>query len=383
MNRSAEPYRKLTETVNGFQLARALQVAVEWDVFTRVADEAKSAVQLANALGADRQGLEILLNALVPFGFLRKEAERFQATPLSQTYLVRGAPRDVRDAVRLQARRWALWQGLADAVRAGPKPRAASTDEADWDAVLTTAHEVALASGEARALVRAIGLGRTATRLVQVGGPGTHAALFCHVHPNLQATLVERSPALRVARRLLRDVDPDRRVTTVARDIARDAIPGAPYDVAVLPGVLHDENGQTNAALLHRVYAALAPGGAVIVQDIVMRAEHTEPDGGALLALERLLMGRGRAYAFAEFATWMRNAGFRDPVELPSEPGALASTIVAIRPGAPARVTIAPPAARLVTARATPVRRDDEDEDGRAGNGRRRPTPRRGANRSR
>ena len=61
MNRSAEPYRKLTETVNAFQLARALQVAVEWDVFTRVANEAKTSVQLASALQADRQSLEILL----------------------------------------------------------------------------------------------------------------------------------------------------------------------------------------------------------------------------------------------------------------------------------------------------------------------------------
>ena len=48
MNRSAEPYLKVTELVNAFASSRVLHVALSLDLFTRLANQDKTAAQLAS-----------------------------------------------------------------------------------------------------------------------------------------------------------------------------------------------------------------------------------------------------------------------------------------------------------------------------------------------
>ena len=350
MNRTAEPYLKVSEVVNGFAAARILQLAVELDVFTRLANEAKTAAQLATLIPVHPDALERLLDALVAMGFLAKDAERFRALPISHTYLARSGPKYMGHFIQHLAHRWEDWGRLRDAIQSGKPVRKSDLYEqetpADRELFIRGLHELALARGDARWLARAVPLGRC-RRLVDVGGgPGTYAALLCRANRELEATVLDLPATLEVTRKILREFDTTGRVRTLAGDYRSEPIPGGPYDVALLSNVLHAEDEPTNLRLLQNVHDALVPGGILIVKDHVMSPDHTSPENGAVFALELLLGTRGRSYSFAEISGWMEQTGFRDMVEVPVGPPAQVSLVLALRPGKRALVMLPKPAAR-------------------------------------
>src|SRR5262245_11196699 len=353
MNRTAEPYLKVSEVVNGFAAARILQLAVELDVFTRLANEAKTAAQLATLIPVHPDALERLLDALVAMGFLAKEAERFRALPISHTYLARSGPKYMGHFIQHLAHRWEDWGRLRDAIQSGKPLRKSDlyTQEspADLELFIRGLHELALARGDARWLARAVPLGRC-RRLVDVaGGPGTYAALLCRANHELEATVFDLPATLEVTRKILREFDTTGRVRTLAGDYRSEPIAGGPYDVALLSNVLHAEDEPTNLRLLQKVHDALVPGGILMIKDDVMSPDHTSPENGAVFALELLLGTRGKSYSFGEISGWMGKAGFQDMVEVPVAPPAQVSLVLALRPGKRALVVLPKPAARAET----------------------------------
>lgn len=336
MYRAVEPYRRVIEAVNGFQGARILHQGVRFDLFSRVADEGKTVMQLARPLGSDPRALELLLNALVAMGFLRKESERYHATPLSQTYLVRGGPKYIGSLVLYQARRWTEWEHLEDAIRTGRpvrEPDLYQGDPEDLKLFVHGLHELALARGDARYLAHVLPLQNVRKLADLGGGPGTYAAMLCRTYPKLRAVVVDQPATLKISRRILERFDTTGRVTTSAADILRDPIRGGPFDAALVSNVLHGEDEKTSARLLRKARDLLVPGGLLIVREHCMSPDRTEPEGSAVFALALLLGTRGRTYSFAEMAAWIRAAGFLGVVEIPPEPPMTASLLLAVRPG--------------------------------------------------
>src|SRR5262245_31245549 len=82
--------------------------------------------RLAKRLGADRRAPEILCNALVALGLLRKKAEDFSLTPLSATYLVPGRQYYLGDFIHFGSQRWTDYGDLARCVRTGEPARQGS-----------------------------------------------------------------------------------------------------------------------------------------------------------------------------------------------------------------------------------------------------------------
>ncbi|HZM16365.1 MAG TPA: methyltransferase [Candidatus Krumholzibacteria bacterium] len=349
MNRAAEPYLRVSQVVNGFTASRVLHMAVDLDLFTSLANEGKTAAQLSSHLDVQPEALELLLNALTSLGFLRKESERFFDTPVSHTYLSRSGPKYMGHLIRHQARSWSAWGRLMEALQTGKpvcKPVPIDKANAELEDFIRGMHELALARGDARWLARVISLVRCRTLLDLGGGPGTYAALFCRANPQLEATVVDLPATLEITRRILREFDLTGRVQVQAADYRSEKIPGGPYDVALLSNILHAETEATNLQLLRNVYEVLSPGALVMVKDHVMSGDHTEPQNGALFALEMLLTTDGRTYSFDEISRWLQRAGFTDTTELPLDPPSPVSLVLALRPGKRALVLLPRPAAK-------------------------------------
>jgi len=350
MNRAAEPYLKLSQIVNGFASSRAVQVAIELDLFSKLANQGKTAAQLAALAGTHASSMELLLNALTALGLLRKEAERFFALPIAHTYLARSGPKYMGHWIRHQAQSWESWSQLLEAVQSGrPVKRQETLHESprDLEVYIRGLHELAIARGDARWLARAVSLKRCRSLLDLGGGPGTYAAMFCRSNRNLRAVVVDLPATLRVTRKILRDFDLTGRVSLQSADYRKDKIKGGPYDVALVSNILHSETEETNRTLLRNVHAVLSPGALLMIKDHVMSPDHTEPEEGALFALDMLLGTRGRTYSFSEIAGWLEDAGFQDMTELPLESPSNVSLVLALRPGKRALVVLPRPAARL------------------------------------
>ena len=73
-----------------------------------------------------------------------------------------------------------------------------------------------------------------------------------------------------------------------------------------------------NRDLLRRVFAALAPGGRVVIQDHVMAADQTTPRAGAIFAINMLVgTPEGATYTEDEYRAWLAEAGFADIRRIP------------------------------------------------------------------
>ena len=366
MNRAAEPYLKVSQAVNGFAASRVLHVAIELDLFTSLTEDGKTAAQLSRLLGVHPGAIELLLNALTSMGLLRKEAERFFATPVSHTYLSRAGPKYLGHWIRHEARGWERWSRLLEAIRTGRPVQPAEQiyqTPAELEEFIRGLHELALARGDARWLARAISLVRCRTLLDLGGGAGTYSSLFCRANPQLEATVVDLPETLKVTRKILREFDLSGRVRMLEADYRRDSIQGGPYDVALLSNILHAEAEPTNRQILTHIFEVLNPGGTLIIKDHVMSADHTEPANGALFALEMLLSTRGRTYSFGEISAWLAAAGFQDVTELPMESPSNVSLVAATRPGKRALVVLPRPAAKVEVARPAEPRAESPQAD--------------------
>jgi predicted O-methyltransferase YrrM len=212
-------------------------------------------------------------------------------------------------------------------------------------------HELALASGEARYMSKAIPLRKCRKLLDLGGGPGTYASLFCRANRNLQAVVYDLPGTLKVTRKLLKQFDTSNRVSTLSGDYRRAGkVRGAPYDVVLISNILQYEDAATGEAILRKAHDALQPGGLLIMKEHILSADHTQPPHAALTSLEMFLTTKGRAYTFAEVSGWLDTAGFVDAVEVPMEPPMDASLILALRAGKPAFAVLPKPAAKVESA---------------------------------
>ncbi len=95
-------------------------------------------------------------------------------------------------------------------------------------------------------------------------------------------------------------------------DFFKDAtLPSA--DVIVLGHILHDWNLDEKRLLLRKAYAALPPGGAVIVYEQLIDDDRRENLFGLLMSLNMLIETKGGFdFTGSDCQGWMREAGFRD-----------------------------------------------------------------------
>ncbi len=301
---------EVSAVARGFMESRVLLSALELDLFTAVRRGA-SAEEAAAARGTDPGATARLLNALAAMGFLAKKDGVFSPTPQAARFLVRGAKDDSVDALLHQSSLWRTWSGLTEAVRTGwPAPLEEMADRGDdW----TVAFIAAMHKGAAQRaplLVQAVG-GEGVRRLLDVGGgSGAYAIAFAQASPALSAEILDLPPVLPIAEGHVKAAGLAGRVVTRAGDLRRDDL-GTGFDLVLLSSICHMLGPDENRDLLRRAFAALVPGGRVVVSDFVLAEDRAAPRQAALFSINMLVgTPSGDCYTEAEYAAWMREAGF-------------------------------------------------------------------------
>jgi hypothetical protein len=85
----------------------------------------------------------------------------------------------------------------------------------------------------------------------------------------------------------------------------------------LLANVLHDWSWEECSALLHKVYAALPPGGEVLIYDVMPDESHAWLEASLFSLALVLDTNRGRVYSIEEFKALLDQSGFRDPKRHP------------------------------------------------------------------
>lgn len=311
---------ELAELVRGYMPSRVVLSALELDLFTAVqrAPAPPTAEGLTGTLGTDPRATRILLDALVALGLLAKREGTYANAPAAARYLVAGARDDASTALRHNLSLWQTWSTLTEVVRRGHPVEHEDMHRRpeDWTVPFIAAMH-RNAALRAPVVVRTVGTSGV-RRLIDIGGgSGAYSIAFARASADLEAEVFDLATVAPIARRNIEEAGLAARVRTRIGDLRRDAF-GEGHDLALLSAICHMLGPDGNRDLLRRVFAALASGGRVVIQDHVMAADRTTPRAGAMFAVNMLVgTPEGATYTEDEYRAWLAEAGFADIRRIP------------------------------------------------------------------
>ncbi len=307
----------------------ALHAGVKLELFTPLAARPHTAAELAEELGVAERGLAMLLDALAAMQLLDKQGENYAVTGFAADFLDRNAPHYLGHIILHHHHLVESWSRLDEAVREGGPVRNRVSHEptaAERESFLLGMFNLAmLIAPKVAAQVDLVGR----RRLLDLGGgPGTYAIHFCLQNPQLQATIYDLPTTQPFAAATLQRFAMTDRINFAAGDFLAGTLPGG-FDVAWLSHVLHGEGPSDCSKLLANAFAALEPGGQLLVQEFILDETRAAPLFPALFSLNMLLgTPQGQAYSEPELAALLQQVGLsqieRLAIELPNGAGIMA-----------------------------------------------------------
>ena len=121
--------------------------------------------------------------------------------------------------------------------------------------------------------------------------------------------VLEKAPVNRLAGQALAERVFGKLVNIATGDMFRDRFPEG-CDIHLFSNVLHDWDGPQVEQLLAKSYAALMPGGMIVVHDAHINAAKTGPLPVAAYSVLLMTISEGKCYSEAEMADLLARAGF-------------------------------------------------------------------------
>lgn len=305
---------ELLETAHGYFGAQILFTANDLGVFAELTAAPRTAAELAQALDADPDGLERLLNACVAIKLLARDGDLYVNAPLADDILVPGRPGYLGNWVRLMSRWMKTWGHLTETIRTGepaedPQLHLGGDPDYTRDFVLGM-HDYARLRGSE--IVRYLDLGGGLELIDVGGGPGSYAVIFTSAWPDLRVTVFDLPGVVPIAQRHAEEAGVADRVTIKPGSYYDDEL-GTDYDVVFLSDTLHQESPEVCEMILRKAYRALRPGGRIVVQGMFLNEDRVSPRWPVMHSLILILVyGGGRAYTVGETIALMEQAGFVD-----------------------------------------------------------------------
>ncbi len=304
----------------GFWASKTLLSAVELGVFTLLATGPLDAAALAHQLGLHPRGARDFLDALVALRMLERRDGAYANTSATDRFLDRAKPSYIGGMLEMaNARLYSFWGALTEALRTGRPQNESASGEDFFSTLYGDADHLqrflqgmtGLSAAAAGAIARQFPWAAYDS-FVDVGaGQGGLPVAVASVHGHLSGGGFDLPPVRPVFEAYVRAHALDERLRFHAGDFFRDPLPAA--DVLVMGHVLHDWSLAQKRLLLAKAYAALPPGGALIVYDALIDDARREHAFGLLMSLNMLIETPGGFdYTGADCVSWMRETGFRD-----------------------------------------------------------------------
>lgn len=143
------------------------------------------------------------------------------------------------------------------------------------------------------------------------GGSGTFLAEVAADYPEMALTLFDLQPVMPLARQRLEQAGLSERIDLVGGFFQDDPLPeGA--DAISLIRVLYDHDEATVTALLAKVFAALPPGGRLLISEPMSGGDAPDPVTDVYFSFYTLAMRTGRTRSAKEIGALCAAVGFVD-----------------------------------------------------------------------
>ena len=331
MENASTARARIDQLTAGYAPACVIGAAAELDLWTAVGSQSLSVEEISTRLSSDRRATAMLLDALAALELLEKRDNRYTVPEPLLPLLSADSAETMLPGIQHRMNVLRSWSSLAWTVRSGvpvSRPSSIRGPEADRAAFVAAMHSYSRPIADD--LVQRLGPPKF-THLLDVGGAsGTWTLAFLRAVPGAKATVFDLPDAVAQARQRMAASEYGNRVTLVPGDFLVDDLP-AGADYAWVSAIVHMLDRQQIRMLFAKVFAALVPGGRIVVRDVVMQGDRTTPYEGAMFAINMLVnTAGGGTYTFDELAEDLQAAGFVEPV-LRIEHPAMNSVVEAVK----------------------------------------------------
>ncbi|QKW11024.1 methyltransferase domain-containing protein [Streptomyces sp. NA04227] len=317
---------------------KALAVAHDFDLFTLFAERGPLTVrEVADHLGCARRPVEMLLTANASLGLLEVRDGTFGNAPVADAFLVKGKEQYFGGFIhQVNRRSYDGWGRLDEAVRSNQPvtwdPAAQKTAfESDPERVRMMQGAMHSLSRHSASVIAGVLDLSDSKRLLDVGGSiCAYAIEFARKNPQLEIGVYDLPAVCELAEAKIDEADLRDRVSAIPGDFLTRELPEG-YDTVFLSMILHDWQPQECRSLLRKAHRALAPGGRIIINELLVDDDKSGPYDAAMMSLNMLVNTVGRNYTAAEYAAWLVEAGFSEPERLPVDTVSSNGLLIATR----------------------------------------------------
>lgn len=143
------------------------------------------------------------------------------------------------------------------------------------------------------------------------GGSGAYAIAAAQAHPNLRATVLDIDTMCEAADEYISASGVGGRVDTASVNMFTEDLPGG-YGIHLYSNIFHDWSEETNSLLAAKSFAALPPGGRILLHEMLVNDDGCGPLTTLSFSILMLIGTRGRQYSLAELRAILEEAGFVD-----------------------------------------------------------------------
>jgi ubiquinone/menaquinone biosynthesis C-methylase UbiE len=308
-----------------FFASKALLSAVELGLFTELAKQPMTALEIASTLGLHPRAVPDFPDTLVALRFLQRAGDGpdglYSNTPEGAVFLDRNSPDYIGGILEMaNARLYLFWADLTEALKTGaPQNETKHSGEPMFAKLYDTPERLeqfmnamsGVSAENFKAFAQKFDFSKYKT-LCDVGGAtGQLSCMVAAANPHLRCSSFDLPKVLPIATRKIKEAGLAGRVTPVSGDFFADPLPMA--DIITMGMILHDWNLEKKKALIRKAYDALPQGGAFVVIEALIDDARRENAFGLLMSLNMLIeFGDAFDYSGSDFSSWCREAGFRD-----------------------------------------------------------------------
>lgn len=292
--RPVETAEELSSIAFSFMASKALFAGLHIDLFTVLAEGPKTAEELAEAVGVPANRVVMLTTALASIGLLTyAEGNRLANSPAAESFLSRKSKYDFGDYLRYQIDQQmypfllqlnAVMEGrLADDAIASYKHWMADEEQAS----VYSESQHAGSLGPGRTLARLVDLSGATSLLDVGGGTGAMTISLCKAYENLHATIIDFPNVAEIGWRFVSEAGLVDRVRYIPGNAIDVQWPGN-QDAILMSYLMSGVPGGAVERLLGNAFAALAPGGKLMVHDFMVEEDRRGPALAALWQLQHM-----------------------------------------------------------------------------------------------
>ena len=327
------PSTPVWAVIQGFASYWLLVAAVELGAFDALARIGPSAIgRLADELGASPPHLGALLDGLVVLGLLDQIDDRYELNEVAERYLTSSSPATMAGLVAVAPGPHANWVELANTVRSGRPPNPVEESGADFYRPLVRA-TFPTQRRTARRVTAMIGWDRLpgAPRVLDLGAGGAPWTLALLEHPAASAVVNDIDGVVDEARARVDAAGVAGRVEIRGGSYFEIDIEESAFDAVVLGHVCRAEGEAGSKRLVARAWAALRPGGRLLLADYFADNRRKHHQFGVLMGVTMVAStSTGRGITHGDVHRWLAEAGFESIRLL--EPIAFNNVYVATKP---------------------------------------------------